>query len=122
MGTIVLSIVAAGCLVATGFWARSTLVHRRAWQRAVRAYGTDSDAAALARTAFRKELHATTMYGALVVAAVIGLAFHTRNSILALALVLVPGRALVRVRKGLPARGTSLDGALHDRTPRRSRC
>ncbi len=90
MGTIVLSIVAAGCLVATGFWARSTLVHRRAWQRAVREYGTDSDAAVLARTAFRKELHATTMYGALFLAAGIGLAFHTRNSILALALVLIP--------------------------------
>lgn len=90
MGLVVLAVVAAGCLVATAFWARSTLVHRRAWQRAEREYGAESDAAILARTSFRKELHATALYAALLVVTGIGLVFHSRNSIFALALLLIP--------------------------------
>lgn len=90
MGFVTLSVVAAACLVATTFWTRSSLVHRRAWLRAVNEYGANSDAAALARTAFRKEVHATAVYVALLVATGIGLVAKTRNSIYALSLVLVP--------------------------------
>ena len=90
MGPIFLSIVAAACLVAGTFWAHSTLVHHRALQRAEREYGAHSDAASLARTAFRKELHATAVYAALFVATGIGLVAQTRNSIYALTLVRVP--------------------------------
>ncbi len=90
MGVLILAVVAAACLVAAGFWTRSALVHRRAWQRAVDEYGARSDAAVLARSAFRKEVHATTVYVALLVATGIGLVDKTRNSIYALSLVLVP--------------------------------
>ncbi|MBS1849272.1 MAG: serine/threonine-protein phosphatase [Actinobacteria bacterium] len=90
MGFIVLSVVTAACLVAASFWARSAVVHRRAWLRAEREFGSDSDAAALARTAFRKEVHATSLYGALVIATAVGLIFRTHQSVYGLTLILVP--------------------------------
>ena len=90
MVQIVLSVVAAACIVACGFWTRSTIVHHRAWDRAARQYGEDSDAATLARTAFRKELHAAVVYLALLVAIGVGLFVHNRHAILALALILIP--------------------------------
>lgn len=90
MGFVVLFVVAAACLVATTFWARSAIVHRRAWLRAMREYGPQSDAAVLARTAFRKEVHATSVYLAILAATGIGLALQTRSAIYALSLMLVP--------------------------------
>ncbi len=90
MGFFVLSVVAAACAVAALFWTRSALVHRRAWLRAEREYGADSDAAVLARTAFRKEVHAMAVYVALLVATGIGLVLKTRSAIYALSLVLIP--------------------------------
>lgn len=90
MGLIVLSVVGLACLVATIFWTRSAAVHRRAWIRAEREYGAGSDAALLARTAFRKEVHATVVYLVLLVATGIGLALKTRNAVYALSLVLIP--------------------------------
>lgn len=86
----VLAVVAAACLVASGFWARSTLVHQRAWARSVRQYGEDSDAATLARTSFRKELLALTTYVVLVVATGVGLLVQSRNAVLAFGLILIP--------------------------------
>lgn len=90
MGFFVLSVVAVACLVAASFWTRSAFAHRRAWLRAKREYGAQSDAAALARTAFRKEVHATALYLALLVATGIGLALKTRSAVFALSLVLIP--------------------------------
>jgi serine phosphatase RsbU (regulator of sigma subunit) len=90
MGIVVLSVVAAACLVATTFWIRSAVAHRRAWRRAEREFGARSDAAVLARTSFRKEVHATSVYLALLVATGIGLVLKTRNAIYALSLVLIP--------------------------------
>lgn len=90
MGAFVLSVVAAACAVAAVFWTRSAIVHRRAWLRAEREYGVDSDAVVLARTAFRKEVHAVAVYVALLIATGIGLILKTRSAIYALALVLIP--------------------------------
>ena len=90
MGAIFLSVSLPPVWSPAASRARSTLVHRRALQRAEREYGAHSDAASLARTAFRKELHATAVYAALLVATGIGLVAQTRNSIFALTLVLIP--------------------------------
>ena len=90
MGFFVMLVVAIACAIAASFWTRSTLVHRRAWLRAEREYGAQSDAAVLARTAFRKEVHATSVYVALLVAAILGLTWKPRSSVLALTLILVP--------------------------------
>ena len=90
MPQIVLAVVAAACLVASSFWARSTLVHHRSWERAVSEYGENADATRLAHTSFRKELHATVLYAAILVACGVGMIVQTRNALWALALVLLP--------------------------------
>jgi serine phosphatase RsbU (regulator of sigma subunit) len=61
-----LAIVALGCAVAAVVWGRSARRLQRAWQRIDD--GSGSDAAELARSAFRKELHTSILYGALTIA------------------------------------------------------
>lgn len=90
MTPVVLTVVAVACIVASAFWARSTIVHYRAWERAASEVGAESDAAVLARTSFRKELHALTTYLALTVAVGVGVLVDDRYAPLAFALVLIP--------------------------------
>lgn len=67
-----LLLVAAACAVATGVWARSALRLRKVASRAEREFGRTSDAATIARSAFRKDVHTTVLYGVLGAAAGIG--------------------------------------------------
>lgn len=61
----VLAAVALGCASAVIVWGRSARRLQRAWQRIDD--GSGSDAADLARSAFRKELHTAILYGLLAV-------------------------------------------------------
>lgn len=87
---LVSAVVAAACLVAAAVWARSTRHHQRAWERTAREFGPESDPAVLARSAFRKELHATVLYAVMVLASGLVLLVGSRSAALALALVLFP--------------------------------
>ncbi len=86
----VFAVVAAACLVAAVVWGRSALHHRRAWQRTLAEYGHESDASVLARSSFRRELHATLVYAVLAVASVLVLIVGARSAALAFGLVLLP--------------------------------
>jgi len=60
----ILLLVSLGCLVATVIWGRSTLRLERSWRRIREGTGEGSSIAAdLARSAYRKEVHNTLLYG-----------------------------------------------------------
>jgi serine phosphatase RsbU (regulator of sigma subunit) len=59
----VLAAVAAACVLAAVIWGRSALRLHRAWRRIDEGIG--ADAADLARSAFRKELHTAALYALL---------------------------------------------------------
>ena len=84
-----LVLVAAACAVAAAVWARSAVRLRKVAGRAEREFGRESDAATVARSAFRKDVHSTVLYGALTIAAGVG-AFLDRGSTWLFALVLIP--------------------------------
>jgi len=85
----ILLVVAAACTVAAGVWARSALRLRKVASRAEREFGRTSDAATVARSSFRKDVHSTVLYGVLAVVSVLG-AFTGGDSSWMLILVLVP--------------------------------
>ena len=62
--------VAAACAVAAVIWGRSAIHLQRAWRRI--SGGADTVNAALARSAFRKELHTTLLYVVAGTAALVG--------------------------------------------------
>src|SRR4051812_16595168 len=74
-----LAILAVGCIAAAVMWGRSTSRLHRAWRRMLLAAAEANDAdrpeiaeservsADLARSAYRKELHTTLLYGAFAV-------------------------------------------------------
>src|SRR6476469_7693847 len=64
----VLAVVAVACLVAAVVWGRSARHLNKVWHRVERQFGPEGDAAVLARTTLRKELHATLLYRVLFVA------------------------------------------------------
>src|SRR5258707_798610 len=64
----VLVLVAAACLVAAAVWGRSARYLRKVELRVEAEFGSDNDATALARAAFRKELHTTALYVLLAIA------------------------------------------------------
>src|SRR5205085_10786247 len=64
----VLVLVAVACLMAAGVWGRSARYLRKVELRVEAEFGTDNDATALARAAFRKELHTTALYVQLAIA------------------------------------------------------
>jgi serine phosphatase RsbU (regulator of sigma subunit) len=69
---ILCAVIAAACLVAAGLWERSSRRLQRAWRRIaaeVAATGAGADAADLARSAFRKEVHTAGLYAAVAVVA-----------------------------------------------------
>ena len=66
----VLLAVAAACAIAAGVWANSATRLRKVARRAEREFGRISDVATVARSAFRKDVHAALLYGALTLVAV----------------------------------------------------
>jgi serine phosphatase RsbU (regulator of sigma subunit) len=84
-----LLVVAAACAAAAGVWARSALRLRKVAARTEREFGRESDAATVARSAFRKDVHSTVLYFVLALAAGGG-AFITEGSTWLFGLVLVP--------------------------------
>ena len=62
----ILAAVAVGCVAAAVVWGRSARRLRRAWQRMED--GSGSVASQLAKSAFRKELHTTLLYGVVAIA------------------------------------------------------
>src|SRR5262245_50206790 len=85
----VLTLVAVACYVAAVVWGRSSLRLRTVWKRVEGEHGPEADAAILARSAFRKDLHATALYGAVALGATAG-ALWGDPAVAALALVLIP--------------------------------
>jgi phosphoserine phosphatase RsbU/P len=90
MGLLILSLVAAGSLGAALVWARSARRVQHVLHRVERDLGRDSDAAALARAAFRKDVHTTTLYGVIAVAALTSAIAGADSTALLWAFVLVP--------------------------------
>src|SRR5437773_9876812 len=64
----VLVLVAVACLMAAAVWGRSARYLRKVELRVEAEMGPTSDATALARAAFRKELHTTALYVLLAIA------------------------------------------------------
>jgi serine phosphatase RsbU (regulator of sigma subunit) len=97
-----LMLVAVACAVAAAVWARSALRLRKVARRAEVEFGREADAATVARSAFRKDVHSMVLYGVLTVASAAG-AFLDEGSTWLFALVLIPvlvsviyGRVFVR--------------------------
>ena len=65
----ILALVGVASLVAALVWARSTRRLHVVWKRVENEHGPDADVTVLARSAFRKDLHATCLYGVLALAA-----------------------------------------------------
>jgi serine phosphatase RsbU (regulator of sigma subunit) len=84
-----LLLVAAACAIAAGVWARSARRLQIVAGRTEREFGRTSDAATVARSAFRKDVHSTVLYAVLAVAAGVG-SFIEEDSSWLFALVLVP--------------------------------
>jgi serine phosphatase RsbU (regulator of sigma subunit) len=84
-----LLVVASACAIAAAVWARSARRLRTVARRAEQAFGRESDAATVARSAFRKDVHSTVLYAVLTVAA-LGGAFLSSGAGALLALVLIP--------------------------------
>jgi hypothetical protein len=58
----VLTLVAVACYVAAVVWSRSSLRLRTVWKRVEAEHGPEADVVVLARSAFRKDLHAAALY------------------------------------------------------------
>lgn len=84
-----LLVVAAACAIAAGVWARSALRLQKVASRAEREFGRTSDAATVARSSFRKDVHSTVLYAVLAVAAGGG-AFIREDSSWLFSLILIP--------------------------------
>ena len=84
-----LLLVAAACAVASAVWARSAVRLQKVAGRAEREFGRTSDAATVARSSFRKDVHSTVLYAVLALAS-LGGAFLESGSIWLFALVLIP--------------------------------
>ncbi|CAN5513393.1 hypothetical protein BH20ACT2_BH20ACT2_17170 [soil metagenome] len=90
MQTPVLIVVALACAAAAVVWGRSAQHLQRVWQRVEGEFGPEADASVLARSAFRKEVHSTTLYGVLAFASLFSAMLDTRGASLLFGFVLVP--------------------------------
>src|ERR687897_750294 len=89
--TPILALVGVASLVAALVWARSTRRLHVVWKRVATEHGDEADVTVLARSAFRKDLHTTCLYGALGVAAgAVAILGEERIPSLLFALILVP--------------------------------
>ncbi len=86
----ILALVGVASLVAALVWARSTRRHYVVWKRVENERGVDADVSVLARSAFRKDLHTTCLYGVLAIAAAGVVAAGDRIPSLLFLLILVP--------------------------------
>jgi phosphoserine phosphatase RsbU/P len=86
----ILALVALACLVAAIVWGRSAQRLQRVWLRIEDQVGPDADAAVLARSAFRKELHSATLYSVLALASAITAMWDAREADFFFAVVLIP--------------------------------
>jgi phosphoserine phosphatase RsbU/P len=86
----ILALVGVASLVAALVWARSTRRHYVVWKRVENERGADADVSVLARSAFRKDLHTTCLYGVLAVAAAGVVLAGERIPSLLFLLILVP--------------------------------
>jgi phosphoserine phosphatase RsbU/P len=84
-----LLVVAAACALASGVWSSSARRLRKVARRAEREFGRESDVATVARSSFRKDVHAAVLYAVLMVASIAG-ATMDRSASLLFALVLIP--------------------------------
>jgi serine phosphatase RsbU (regulator of sigma subunit) len=87
---LLLAAVAVACLVAAVVWGRSARHLNKVWHRVERQFGPEADATLLARTTFRKELHATLLYLVLFVSIGIGAFWQGRGRPPFAMLVLIP--------------------------------
>ena len=86
----VLVLVAVACLAAAAVWGRSARYLRKVELRVEAEFGPDNDATALARAAFRKELHTTALYVLLAIASLaVGLSDKT-GAVTLYAFIFVP--------------------------------
>ena len=85
-----LLVVAAACAVAAGVWSNSATRLRKVARRAEVEFGRESDVATVARSAFRKDVHAAVLYSVLTVIAAGLAALSSRWAVFLLLLVLVP--------------------------------
>lgn len=83
-----LLVVASACAIAAGVWARSARRLQKVASRAEGEFGRESDAATVARSAFRKDVHSTVLYAVLAVAA--GGGAFLENATWLFSLVLIP--------------------------------
>ncbi len=86
----ILAVVAVAALVAALVWGRSAQRLQRVWQRIEDELGPDADATVLARSAYRKELHAVTLYAALALACSVAAVWEIREAEIFFLLILVP--------------------------------
>ena len=86
----ILAVVALACMVATVVWGRSAHRLERVWRRVQDESGPESDAAVLARSAYRKDLHTGTLYFVLALAGAVS-SMSTRPEIdLVFIVVVIP--------------------------------
>jgi serine phosphatase RsbU (regulator of sigma subunit) len=86
----ILALVGVASLVAALVWARSTRRLHVVWKRVEAERGRDADVTVLARSAFRKDLHTTCLYGVLALAAGGVVVAGERMPSLLFLLILVP--------------------------------
>lgn len=99
----ILAVVALACAAAAIVWGRSARNLQRVWQRVESEFGSDADATVVARGAFRKDVHAATLYAVLAFASLGAALSPAAESDWLFAFVLVPvaasvlsGRAFLR--------------------------
>src|SRR3954462_10029555 len=86
----VLVLLAVACLAAPPVWGRSARYLREVERRVEAEFGTDNDATALTRAAFRKELHTTALYVLLAIASLAVGFSDKENTVTLYAFILVP--------------------------------
>ena len=109
----ILAVVALACALAAIVWGRSARYLQRVGVRLAAETGVDSDATVLARSQFRKEVHAALLYAILGLAS-LAVSFSDRNDtdvlyafiLVPAALALVYGRDLIREARLIEGRAS----------------
>jgi serine phosphatase RsbU (regulator of sigma subunit) len=109
----ILAVVALACALAAIIWGRSARYLQRVSVRLEAETGVDSDATVLARSQFRKEVHAALLYAILGLAS-LAVSFSDRNDtdvlyafiLVPAALALVYGRDLIREARLIEGRAS----------------
>lgn len=86
----ILAVVAVAALVAALVWGRSAQRFQRVWERVGLELGPTADATVLARSAYRRELHAVALYAVVAVASAIASVWSEPQADVFFAFVLVP--------------------------------